>query len=122
MNWSEKMTTDSNQNTLSVPAEGRLCFQAGILPAPSRSVPTENPTQLEIYLDNGDSYLLYSAVDLHFGPKNLRCLPETGIEFVYISVQNQRPYYRTIENLIQKIVDEPKLPKNKKDKILYLKD
>jgi HD-GYP domain-containing protein (c-di-GMP phosphodiesterase class II) len=100
-------------------SEKPLCTQAGYLPVPLRAVPPESLNQLNIYLAKEENYSLYRSQDLHFSNQDIHRLLDSGVEFVYVSVQDHQAYYRTMETAIQTIVTNPKLRKEKKAEILY---
>ena len=42
--------------------------------------------------------------DLHFGQEDQQRLLESGVEFVYISIQDHQKYYRMIEESLEEII------------------
>ena len=114
------MTDTENQANLNQNVDGRgLCYQAGYLPVPLRSVPPEGLAHLKLYLFNGKAYSLYRNIGLKFGIRDYRRLMDNGVNYVYVSVRDHRAYYRTIENSLEKIVEDPKTKLERKSEILY---
>jgi len=99
----------------------KVSSQAGYLPVPLRHVPPESLSSLQVYLFNpkGRNYSLYRDKELAFGKKDYERLLESQVEFVYVSVQDHRAYYRAMEKAIKGIVADPQIQAEKKAEILY---
>lgn len=123
MNGKTQLETNGNESSLTDSASESgaktICCQAGYLPVPLRCVPEECLKDMDIYLANKDEYLLYSSTETPFSRHDLERLLESGVEFVYVSIRDHQTYYRTMEQAIEKIVDNPHLKREKKSEILY---
>ena len=91
----------------------------GYLPVPLKSTPPESLSSVNVYLANGSSCSLYSSSEGHFGKRDAERLLKSGVEFVYVSVDDHVLYYRTMESIIQSVMDDPNLRQQKKSEILY---
>jgi len=113
------MSLSPEINNAEKSTEKQLCTQAGYLPVPLRAIPPDSLYQLNVYLAKENSYSLYRSNDLQFSDHDIQRLIESGVEFVYVSVQDHQTYYRTMEDAIHNIVSHPNLQKEKKAEILY---
>ena len=113
------MSLSPEINNVEKSTEKQLCTQAGYLPVPLRVIPPQSLDQLNIYLVKEENYSLYRSNDLHFSDYDVQRLIASGVEFVYVSVQDHQTYYRTMEDAIDNIVTNPNLQKEKKAEILY---
>ncbi len=99
--------------------EKKTCVQAGYLPVPLESIPTESLAGLELYLSSSGKYSLYSTMGLEFDRDDKERLLNAGVVFVYVSVKDHRQYYETMENALQEIVSDQKIQRERKSEILY---
>lgn len=113
------MTRILTDTQLDSSAHRQLCYQGGFLPVPLRNVPPGSLGEFDLYLRNGESYLLYNSIDLKFSNRDYHRLLASGVEFVYVAVRDHQAYYRTIERYLENIISDPETQKEKKAEILY---
>ena len=99
--------------------EKQLCIRAGYLPIPLKHVTPASLAGIDIFLLKNNEYVLYSVVDLQFGPQDAERLRENGIEFVYVSVQEHQRYYQTLEKHLATIIGDEKIRQKAKAQMLY---
>lgn len=98
---------------------GYPCNQAGYLPIPLQSVPSDCLKELDLFLYNGRAYSLYRNIGIQFSSRDYRRLVRSGVEFIYIPVKDHRLYYRTAEKYLGTIIKNPRIQIEKKSEILY---
>ena len=96
-----------------------LCYQAGYLPVPLRTVPTESLEGVKLYIEAQDTYTLYRNLSVEFNRRDHQRLLNAGVEFVYVSVQDHAAYYQTVEHALANIVADENLQQEKKAEIVY---
>ncbi len=112
MNRDEAITTQE-------PSRRPLCYQAGYLPVPLQTVPTESLEGVKLYIETQGSYTLYRNLSVGFGRRDHQRLLKAGVDFVYVSVQDHAAYYQTVEHALENIVADEELAQEKKAEIVY---
>lgn len=110
------MSTEALTESLT---DGQISCQAGYLPVPLGSVPAAALAALPLYLYTTGSYTLYHSIGRRFEQTDKDRLLANGVEFVYVSVQQHKLYYQTIESHLSDIIADRHLQTQKKAEILY---
>ncbi len=96
-----------------------ISCQAGFLPVPLASIPTECLTDLDIYLANSSEYYLYRGVGVRFEEDDRDRLLANDIKFAYVSTADHEKYYQTIEAHLDRVINCPTIKQQQKSEILY---
>lgn len=113
------MNSNSNGNPDVDHMSKIACQYAGYLPIPLRDVPPQSLAALKVYLLIDQKYQLYRNTFLHFEQKDYDRLLESGVDYVYIPVDDHEQYFRTVEEHLETIISNPQTQVEQKAKILY---
>ncbi len=116
----EQITIDTEQKEEVQPeSHPSLGYQTDYLPIPLKHIPVESLAKMKLHLNVDNNYALYANIDGGFKHADQKRLIETGVEYVYVPLEDRQVYYRAMEKSLGAIVSDPNIQDNKKAELLY---
>ncbi len=73
----------------------------------------------DLYLMSAKGPVLYRERNIRFTRRNLNSLLENNVEFLYFKSEDKDCYYQYIEDNLDRIVDDDKVPRTNKASVVY---
>nr|MBN2278534.1 HD domain-containing protein [candidate division Zixibacteria bacterium] len=89
------------------------------LPIYLESLRIDTVLSFDLYIKIGEEMILYRSADLPFSEKTLDKLLENNVNRLYVSEKFKDKYQKYIEQNLDKILNDRKIPEKKKANILY---
>jgi len=89
------------------------------LPIYLESLRIDTVLSFDLFIKIGDEMILYRSADLPFSEKTLNKLLDNNVRRLYVSEKFRHKYQKYIEQNLDKILNDQKIPEKKKANILY---
>ena len=93
--------------------------QGSFMPIQVASLRVDKILNFDLYIHTGRELLLYRSKSLTFTEASLARLRENKVETIYIPGHAREAYHKYIEENLQEVLADPKIPEPKKATILY---